>query len=64
MLRPAAVHSAARKTEPEMVLGSVCPQLVGGFAIVASYTVRHSSDVLSGTEKSDTFTALSLDFAF
>ncbi len=39
-------------------------RLIGGFALVASYTVRHNSDVLPGTEKTDTFTALSLEYAF
>jgi putative salt-induced outer membrane protein len=39
-------------------------QLVGSLALVASYTVRRNSDVLPGTEKTDTRTALSLEYAF
>jgi putative salt-induced outer membrane protein len=39
-------------------------QLVGSLALVASYTVRRNSDVLPGTEKTDTRTALSLEYGF
>lgn len=39
-------------------------RLVGGLALVASYTVRRNSDVLPGTEKTDTRTAISLEYAF
>lgn len=39
-------------------------QLVGALALVASYTIRSNSDVPLGTEKTDTFTALSLEYAF
>jgi putative salt-induced outer membrane protein len=39
-------------------------QLVGSLALVASYTIRRNSDVLPGTEKTDTRTALSLEYAF
>lgn len=38
--------------------------LVGSLALVASYTIRSNSDVPVGTEKTDTFTALSLEYAF
>ena len=38
--------------------------LVGNLSLVASYTVRHNTDVLPGTEKTDTFTALSLEYLF
>lgn len=43
---------------------SLSARLIGGLALVASYTVRHNSDVLPGTEKTDTRTALSLEYAF
>jgi putative salt-induced outer membrane protein len=38
--------------------------LVGDLALVASYTIKNNSDVPLGTEKTDTFTALSLEYAF
>jgi len=31
---------------------------------VASYTIRRNSDVLPGTEETDTRTAVSLEYAF
>ena len=39
-------------------------RLVGRLALVASFTVKHNSDVLPVTEKTDTFTALSLEYLF
>lgn len=39
-------------------------QLVGRLAMVASYTIRHNSDVLPGTENRDTRTAISLEYGF
>jgi len=39
-------------------------RLIGGLALVASYTVRHNSDVLPGSEKTDTRTALLLEYGF
>lgn len=39
-------------------------QLLGQLALVASYTVKHNTEVVAGTEKTDTFTALSLEYAF
>ncbi len=39
-------------------------KLVGNFALVASYTVRHNTDVLPLTEKTDTRSALSLEYLF
>lgn len=38
--------------------------LVGSLALVASYTIRHNSDVLPGTESTDTRTAISLEYGF
>lgn len=38
--------------------------LVGSLALVASYTVKNNSDVPLGTAKTDTFTALSLEYRF
>ncbi len=39
-------------------------KLVGNLALVASYTVRHNTDVLPLTEKTDTFAALSFEYLF
>jgi putative salt-induced outer membrane protein YdiY len=33
-------------------------------ALVASYTVKHNTEVLPLTEKTDTYTALSLEYVF
>lgn len=38
--------------------------LIGDLALVASYTIKNNSDVPVGTEETDTFTALSLEYAF
>ncbi|MEM7502003.1 MAG: DUF481 domain-containing protein [Pseudomonadota bacterium] len=39
-------------------------QLFGDVALVASYTIKNNSDVLPGVEETDTYTALSLEYAF
>lgn len=39
-------------------------QLVGDLALVASYTIKSNSDVPPLTEKTDTYTALSLEYSF
>lgn len=39
-------------------------KLVGNLALVASYTIKNNSDVPLGTEKTDTYTALSLEYGF
>ncbi|MDJ0814454.1 MAG: DUF481 domain-containing protein [Woeseiaceae bacterium] len=39
-------------------------RLVGGLALLVSYTVRRNSDVLPGTKNTDTRTAISLEYAF
>ncbi|MDH3747079.1 MAG: DUF481 domain-containing protein [Gammaproteobacteria bacterium] len=39
-------------------------RLVGELALVASYTVKHNTDVLPLTEKTDTYSALSLEYTF
>ncbi len=43
---------------------AVSARLVGNLSLLASYTVRHNTDVLPTTEKTDTFTALSLEYLF
>lgn len=57
------VESGSSNTFSESVT-RLSTRIVGGVALVASYTVRHNSDVLPGTESTDTFTALSLEYAF
>ncbi len=57
------VESGSSNTFSESIT-SLNARLVGGLALVASYTVRHNSDVLPGTESTDTFTALSLEYSF
>ena len=39
-------------------------KLVGNLALVASYTIKNNSDVPPLTDKTDTYTALSLEYAF
>ena len=43
---------------------SLSAQVFGDLALVASYTVKHNTDVLPGTEKTDTYTALTLEYSF
>jgi putative salt-induced outer membrane protein len=39
-------------------------RIVGSLALVLSYTIKKNSDVPPGIEKTDTFTAISLEYAF
>jgi putative salt-induced outer membrane protein len=43
---------------------ALAARLVGDLALVVSYTVKNNSEVPAGTEKTDTFTALSLEYTF
>lgn len=43
---------------------AVSATLAGNLALVASYTIKNNSEVPPGTEKTDTFTALSLEYSF
>ncbi len=45
-------------------ISKVTAQLIGNLALVASYAIKHNSDVDAGVEKKDTYTALSLEYAF
>jgi putative salt-induced outer membrane protein len=38
--------------------------VIGAVNLVLSYAIQHNSDVLPGTEKTDTFTTISLEYAF
>jgi putative salt-induced outer membrane protein len=39
-------------------------QIRGSFSVILSYTIRNNSDVPVGTEKTDTFTAVALEYTF
>lgn len=43
---------------------AISAKLIGNLALVASYTVKHNTDVPPLTEKTDTYTALSLEYKF
>jgi putative salt-induced outer membrane protein len=57
------VESGSENTYLESVT-KLSASLVGNLALVASYTIKNNSDVPAGTEKTDTFTALSLEYKF
>ena len=58
-----AVETGSDNTYIESV-SAVRAKLLGDFAIVLSYTVRHNTDVPVGSEKTDKITAISLELAF
>ncbi len=58
-----SVESGSDNTYIESV-SAVRAKLLGDFAIVFSYTVRHNTDVPVGSEKTDKMTAISLELAF
>jgi putative salt-induced outer membrane protein len=43
---------------------AISAKLFGDLALVASYTIKHNTDVPLLTEKTDTYSALSLEYAF
>jgi len=43
---------------------AISARLIGGLALTASFTIRNNSDVPIDTEKTDTFTAVSLEYGF
>ena len=57
------VESGSDNTYIESI-SAVRARLVGDLALVLSYTVKHNTDVPVGSEKTDTFTAISLEYAF
>lgn len=57
------VESGATNTFLESVT-ALSAKFVGDLALVASYTIRHHSEVPPLTAKTDTYTALSLEYAF
>lgn len=58
-----AVESGSTNTYFESI-SALTARLVGDLALVASYTIKNNSDVPVGSEKTDTFTALSLEYSF
>ena len=57
------VESGDKNTYGESVT-ALSAKLLGDLALVASYTIKHNTDVPPLTEKTDTYTALSLEYAF
>jgi putative salt-induced outer membrane protein len=58
-----SVESGSDNTFIESV-SAVRARLLGDFAIVFSYTVRHNTDVPVGSQNTDKLTAISLEYAF
>ena len=45
-------------------VSALSAKLIGNVALVASFTVKHNTDVAATLEKTDTYTALSLEYVF
>jgi putative salt-induced outer membrane protein len=58
-----SVESGSANTYSESIT-KLSAALVGKLALVASYTIKNNSDVPPLTEKTDTFTAVSLEYTF
>ena len=57
------VEAGDKNTYGESIT-AISARLIGDLALVASYTIKHNTDVLAPLEKTDTYTALSLEYAF
>lgn len=57
------LESGSSNTYSESVT-AISAKLMGDLALVASYTIKNNSDVPPLTEKTDTYTALSLEYLF
>ena len=57
------VESGPENTYAESV-SAIRTSLIADLALVASYTIKNNSVVPPGSEKTDTFAALSLEYAF
>ncbi len=57
------LESGAENTYRESAT-SLSVRLLGDFALVASYTIKNNSVVPPLTEKTDTYTAVSLEYTF
>lgn len=62
-LQRLAVNSGSSNTRTES-LTELRAGIVGDISVVLSYTIINNSDVAPGTDKTDTFTAISLEYAF
>ena len=58
-----SVESGVDNTHLESI-SAVKTTLIGSLSLVASYTIKSNSQVPAGTAKTDTFTALSLEYRF
>jgi len=58
-----SIESGSDNTYIESI-SALRASLLGDFAIVLSYTVRHNTDVPDGSEKTDKLTAISIELAF
>ena len=58
-----AIEAGEENTASEALL-AIKARLIGDLALAASYRVRHNSEVPAGSEKRDTLTAISLEYAF
>ena len=58
-----AIESGSDNTYLE-AKSSLSADIRDNLALVVSYTVKSNSDVLPGTEKTDTFTAVSVEYSF
>jgi putative salt-induced outer membrane protein len=57
------IEAGSENTHTESVT-ALSAKLLGDLALVASYTIKNNSDVPPLTEKTDTYSALSLEYAF
>ena len=58
-----AIESGSDNTYLEAT-SSLSANVRDNLALVIAYTIKNNSDVLPGTEKTDTFTAISLEYTF
>jgi len=56
-------EAGSENTYTESV-SAISAKLIGDLALVASYTIKNNSDVPPLTEKTDTYTALSIEYSF
>ena len=58
-----AIESGSENTYTEAI-SSLGVDINDDLALVVSYTLRNNSDVLPGTEKTDTFTAITIEYSY
>ncbi|MGB5344649.1 MAG: DUF481 domain-containing protein [Woeseia sp.] len=62
-IQEVSVESGSSNTYIESIT-ALRTRLINQLALVASYTIKNNSDVPFGTEKTDTYSALSIEYAF